>query len=606
MRAIGMLLALCLVAVLTSAQTIGPASKFHIVKFYDPPNETRVKAMLEGGVAVPLADGGVLITNGLELQIFGTNALQLIVNSSRCLYKDEGAIRTGRSPGRDSVRVRTADEKYSLEGNGFLFRQTAEDSSLLISNAVHTLIRRNQDGTNSGAARSTRAGVGAENVEVFSEQFTYSSQSGLGIYSNDVRIVRTNLYIGSGILTLDLPTNEPMRGILAERNVSVDYTNGVAVHAVGQSARYWPDADRIVMTGNPSWRVDTARGSADELIVDRTNQVFQANGHGWLRLPGQSLGSFGSFAAGNAESSRADASTNRWIDIYADSYEFHTNWAAFRDHVRVADSVDDQTRGGMSCTRLTATFVGTNQLQQLIAEQDVIIQKDTNQFTSGKAIYTATNELLELTQNPGWRSGRWQGIGDLIEVRTNEMLVSGHASARIPAAELERLFDSAGTNAPARRSSSITNEFADITCDEYVVRHDAALFQGNVHAVHPQMDWVCGRLSLNTLPSGAKVVLAERAVVFDLANQAGRKVRGLGDRAYYTNWTTSTFTNSVVTLVGAPATLALTNSTLQNNVITYDHLTGNVGVPGAGYKVVVPTPPINSAAFLLQKKKPMK
>ncbi len=598
-------LVLALLAPLAFAQTVGPFSKFQVVKFYDPPNETRIKAMLQGGVAIQLPDGSLLITNDFELQIFSTNALQLIVNGSRCLYKDEGTTRMARSPGQDPVRVRTADSKYSLEGNGFLFHQTAEDSRLLVSNAVHTLIQRGMAGTNS-ATRSARSDLDAENVEIFSEQFSYSSQSGLGVYSNAVRIVRTNLHIGSGVLTLDLPTNAPLRGVLAEKDVSVDYTNGVAIHARGQSARYWPDTDRIVMTGAPSWRADQAQGNADELVVERTNQLFQAIGHGWLRFPGQSLGAFGSFASPDSASSRSAASTNRWIDIYSDSYEFHTNQAVFRGQVRVAESVDNQARGGMTCALLTATFIGTNQLRQLVAEKDVVILQDTNQFTCGKAVYTPTNELLELTEGPTWRSGRWQGKGDLIEVRTNDMLVSGHASARVPAAELEQLFSPGATNAPAQRSNSLTNEFADIFCDEYVVGRDAAAFQGHVHAVHPQMDWYSGRLSLNSLATGAKIVLAEESVVFDLVNQAGQKVHGIGDRAFYTNWVTSTLTNSLVTLLGAPATLTLTNGILRNRIIIYDHATGNVSVPGAGYRVEVPTGSVNSNAFLLQKKKPMK
>jgi lipopolysaccharide export system protein LptA len=599
------LLALALIAAVASAQTIGPVSKFNIVKFYDPPNETRIKAKLQGGVAIQLPDGGLSITNDFELQIFSTNALQLIVNSARCLYKEEEATRSARSPGQDPVRARTADGKYSLEGNGFLFQQSAEDSVLLVSNAVHTLIQRGLGGTNS-AARGARSDLDAENVEIFSEQFSYSSRSGLGVYSNEVRIVRTNLHIGSGVLTLDLPTNAPLRGILAEKDVAVDYTNGVALHAVGQSARYWPDTDRIVMTGAPSWRAEQAQGNADELVVERTNQLFQAVGHGWLRLPGQSLGAFGSFASPGPASSRSAVSTNRWIDIYSDSYEFHTNQAVFRGHVRVAELVDNQARGGMTCALLTASFIGTNQLQQLVAQKDVVILQDTNQFTCGKAVYTPTNELLELAESPTWRSGRWQGKGDLIEVRTNEMLVSGHASARLPAVELEQLFSPGATNATAPRSNSLTNEFADIFCDEYVVGRDAAAFQGHVHAVHPQMDWFSGRLSLNSRATGAKIVVAEESVVFDLVNQAGQKVHGIGDRAFFTNWFTGTFTNSLVTLLGAPATLTLTNGILRNRIIIYDHATGNVSVPGAGYKVEVPTGSVNSNAFQLQKKKPMK
>jgi lipopolysaccharide export system protein LptA len=605
-------LSFALAGLLASAQTpiIGPVTGFHVAQLYEPPNETRIKTLLEGGVAIPLPEGRWLITNGVKLQMFSTNTLQLVVTTSRCLYAtNTDKITTVRSPGSDPVLAKTADGKYSIEGIGFLFRQAqAEDSSFLISNAVHTLVRGSPVATNAAASRRSPPELEAEDIHVVSDQFSYSSQSGLAIYTNHVQVARTNLSLASGVLTLELPMNErQLRRILAERDVAVDYTNGAVIHATGQAALFQPDTDRIVMTGAPTWRVDQAQGGADELIIDRTNQLFQANGQARLRLPNQSLGSLGSLTASDPNASRSAASTNRWIDIRSESYEFHTNWAVFRDHVRVTDSLDDQARGSLACTLLTVIFSGSNQLQQLVAEKEVVIQQDTNQFTGGKAVYAPTNGLLEITGDPAWRSGRSLGKGDLIQVRTNEMLVSGHASVRLPADELERRFASV-TNAPAlRATTSHTNEFADIVCTEYFVRPEAAVFEGNVHALHPQMDWTCGRLSLLSLPTGAKIVLAEKAVAFDLSNLAGQKVHGIGDRAYYTNWVTVTVTNNLVTLLGSPATLTLTNgTTVRNPVITYDHTTGKVGVPGPSYIIEAPASPVDSNTFLLPKKKPIK
>jgi len=66
----------------------------------------------------------------------------------------------------------------------------------------------------------------------------------------------------------------------------------------------------------------------------------------------------------------------------------------------------------MSCGTLTAAFSGTNELQQLVAETQVILEQDTNRFTAGKAVYTGADGMVELTGNPSWRSGLREGKGD--------------------------------------------------------------------------------------------------------------------------------------------------------------------------------------------------
>jgi hypothetical protein len=139
------------------------------------------------------------------------------------------------------------------------------------------------------------------------------------------------------------------------------------------------------------------------------------------------------------------------------------------------------------------------------------------------------------------------------------------------------------------------------------------VFRGKVHVIHPQMDWTCERLSVLSLPAGGKVVFAEHAVVFDLWNPEGQKTHGTGDRAFYTNSLSGPVTNDLLTLVGTPATLAVTNRTTltngafgQNAIIIFDRITGKVTAPGGAYKFVIPASPVDSNTFLLQKKKALK
>jgi len=46
------------------------------------------------------------------------------------------------------------------------------------------------------------------NLEIFSDQFTYSAETGLGIYSGNVRVAGTNLSLTGGQLTIVLPLEE--------------------------------------------------------------------------------------------------------------------------------------------------------------------------------------------------------------------------------------------------------------------------------------------------------------------------------------------------------------------------------------------------------------
>ena len=66
----------------------------------------------------------------------------------------------------------------------------------------------------------------------------------------------------------------------------------------------------------------------------------------------------------------------------------------------------------MSCGLMTLTFSGTNELQKMVAEHQVVIAQEDKQFTAEKADYTGTNGVLELTGNPGWRAGLREGKGD--------------------------------------------------------------------------------------------------------------------------------------------------------------------------------------------------
>jgi lipopolysaccharide transport protein LptA len=227
----------------------------------------------------------------------------------------------------------------------------------------------------------------------------------------------------------------------------------------------------------------------------------------------------------------------------------------------------------MSCGRMTVTFSGTNELQQMVAQEDVVIEQDTAKFTAGKAVYSGETGVLELTDRPAWRAGAREGKGDLLRmnVRSNEMRASGNASMRLPANELGQSFAPTPGAAGKSHSQSATNQFAQIFSDEYTLKPEAALFQGNVRVDHPQTKLVCEQMTV-ALGSGddkTRRVVAEHAVIFDLTGDKGQTYHGKGEKAVYTFNITPTATNELVVLTGNPS-LETTNGTFRNSVIVLD------------------------------------
>src|SRR5471030_96116 len=126
----GSVLVLLAVAFVVRAQptATGHANDFSSVEYYEAPNQQQVKTRLSGAEAVPLA-GGLLVVKQLKLETYTTNGTpEVVVSAPDCVY--DTIKSTASSPGK--VRLQTGDGKISVEGEGFLWRQT--DSLLTISN----------------------------------------------------------------------------------------------------------------------------------------------------------------------------------------------------------------------------------------------------------------------------------------------------------------------------------------------------------------------------------------------------------------------------------------------------------------------------------------
>jgi lipopolysaccharide transport protein LptA len=565
-----------------SAQPITIKGGFKSAEYYPAPNETQMRSLLEGAGAQPQADGRLLVTDA-KYQTFRTNnEVELNVEAPQCFY-DQGQKAISSS---GPLRMQIANGKVSIEGDGFLYQQT--NSILQISNRVHTILHFELLGSQAGPARTNALAEAAPGIDIFSDQFEYSEQSGLGVYQGNVRVAGTNLTATAGRLSILLQKAQAgLQSLTAEQDVVVDYEK---IHATGDRAFYSTDTDLVQLSGQPAWRMEQREGSGDELIFDRTNRVLQANGHARLKMPAQSMGPSSFLSQSTSNSATSLPPTNQFVEIQSANYVLRTNLAVFRDQVKVSDRLGDELRGEMSCGLMTLTFTGTNELQRMVAEHQVVIAQTDRQFTAETAEYTAADGLLNLAGNPAWRAGTREGKGDSMRLRLaqEELLVHGNASMRLPAAELGRTTLTAlGTNQPVKMKVA-TNEFAEIFSNEYLLTPAAALFRGGVRIEHPQIKETCEELTMLTPPELGKdgrMVIAEPAVVFDVVDAQGRSFHGTGDKAVYTHRLTATLTNDMMELTGHPAVLAATNVVGRNRIITLDLTNQKLVAPGK-YNIV--------------------
>ena len=591
------------------AQPVVNVLGFKVPEYYDPPHETQMKSMLEGARAERQPDGRYLITKAKWRTFRVTGEGELAAEAPECIYNP--SQRTVNSAG--PLHVETADGKFSIDGEGFLYRQT--NSTLVVSNRVHTILHPELLQSQAAPTRTNTPAEAAPGIDIYSDRFDYAELSGLGIYQGNVRVTGTNLTSTSERLTIVMPKVEGqaaerrLQSLTAEEDVIIDYEH---IHATGKRALYSADTGLMQLTGPPmpTWRIEEKEGSGDELVYDRTNHVFNASGHARLKMPAQNMGASGFLARPEAAPAASTPPTNQFVDVQCDNYVLRTNLAVFHNQVHVSERLGDQLQGEMNCRLMTLTFTGTNEFQKMVAEQQVVITREDKQFKAERAEYNGTNDLLDLTGNPGWRAGPRNGKGDWLRVNLahEEMFVRGNAFMEMPATELGQSALTELGSGKTGVTKRDTNAVARVFSEEYLVEPDQALFRGGVRIEHPQMKWTCPELTLLSPPELGKtgrMFIAEPDVVFDLLDDQGRNFHGTGKRAVCTRTVSATLTNDLMVLTGNPARLETTNLLGRNNIFTLDLTSHKVTAPGKYYiRVLMPAQSTNT--FQAPKKRTRK
>lgn len=115
---------------------VGHATAFTTDMYYQPPYAEQIELKLSGDEALP--DGALLDIKKLQVQYYNTNGtMQMVARAPQCTYTPLDQVAS--SPGH--LDLDSGDGRFHLEGEGYEFVFGATNSTLVISNHVHTVIQ---------------------------------------------------------------------------------------------------------------------------------------------------------------------------------------------------------------------------------------------------------------------------------------------------------------------------------------------------------------------------------------------------------------------------------------------------------------------------------
>lgn len=458
-------LALFLVlAALAPAQqpAVGRVKNF-IVPDYDAQN--RKKAVLMGAEAVADTNNVWQIT-ALKIESFTPEEkVSWIVEAPTCFYKD--MVKVAYSPG--PITARSADSQLTITGQGFEWRHTAQQ--LRISNAVRTVIHPAAK-TNA----TTAAGLARQDFQITAQEFRFNAQTYEAVYQGQVEArellpanaTNAAMVLNCGLVTVNLgPGGGGLREIQAEHDVR--FQQG-ATRASGGKAVYTASNEVIRLTTMARWETELAEGSGDVLVLDRTNNVFQALGNARARLRPALAGAPISASA-----------TNEAVEVFADT--------------------------------LTAKLPPRGQaVAELAAEGRVQVTRGDQRANGERLVYAgaATNGQAVLTGNPRWQTPEAAGQADRLVFERGRNEFSGQGNGYV---RLRR----AATNAPSQE--------LEAWADRYEFKGDTAALSGNVRVQDPQWRLSCGEVTLQNAPGTNRLdhVIARQQIRVEQRLPAGAK-----------------------------------------------------------------------------------
>jgi lipopolysaccharide export system protein LptA len=371
-----------------------------------------MKFQLTGARGQPEAGNRFRVTEAQVRTFRVTGEPEVVITAPDCVY--DPSKRTASSPGH--LKVQTGDERFSVEGEGFLWQGDA--STLTISNQVRSVIHR-----------ATNAPPGAvEPLVITSRQFEFDMTNFRGVYREQVRGDDPEMEFACGVLTATGSTNsQTFEVLMAETDVSfLGKKDGQRANT--DRAVYTRADDRLEMTGNAAWKQGRQEGRADHAILDRRAQSLQADGNVAWKAPRETLGAGGFFFSTTNAPKHVAAEDSPLVNLYATRFQYYparSNLAIAEGAVRIVDSTNQLT-----CDKLTARSPAPAE-QTAVAEGNVVVTHghEGRGIRSERAVYTKADDKMVFTGKPAWRMERSDGRADRVTVYNSTRAI--HAEGNV-------------------------------------------------------------------------------------------------------------------------------------------------------------------------------
>ncbi len=441
------------------------------------------------------ASGGVYEVTQMRLE----KEKDIMVEAPRCYYdfKNNAAYSSG------PIRVRTADGRLSLSGVGFRWVET----SLFISNNVEALVYRDAP-----VSQTNQAAVSPSNsrtnlpIRVTSQQFEYKIEG--ATFIDNVRAEDAGMDLTCLVLSIQQAAESNSRKIIAETNVVlIDKLTGAQGNGDRAVYAQEKESEWIELAGNAVWTDAERHGTADRFVLDQSAKWIRAEGNARIKVASDSIGQLNAF--GTEKVPAKDKKDNKSHK----SERAEAKPTAPAEFVELAAEVID----------LYLPLTTNAGLRGIVAERKVVIANpsEKSEATSGKAVYTNSTGIVELTIDPVWRLDQKIIRGDVLTLDTTNALFQalGSAYVRLPLTDLARTNAPATATAQTPAGGAVTNEFVDIFSDEFRYQNNLFEFRRQVRGTYLKGEQELARMSCQLLTATYSNVIqsihAEGTVIFE-------------------------------------------------------------------------------------------
>lgn len=378
----------------------------------------RTVALVSGAKMTPSLASGEMEITGFRLETFRyapDRTTELVVESPLGRFGPQGAGSGER------MTLKSADGRFAISGTGWSWGRTT--SMLVISNAVETTLRRETAETNRPP------------ISVRARRFEYHLRTGDARFVEDcVAEDPGRARVSGGELRSRLsPSQTRPESILGTQGVTIELLRGKRPgRARGAQAEYTAATEgreeRIVVSGETTWRFGDSEGAADRLTLLPGLDAYTAQGHALLKLRPR----------GKAGASSPEASSSREaLEIACETID-----AKATNVVLVGPVVARQgDRFEVKAARLEAVLGPDPKTEETTVHfakatggvsarvgkdrEAIALRGDAMAYTLGETSW------IEMTGSPGWEGQGHSGTAEWLRIRPDAQGFEGRNNVQV-------------------------------------------------------------------------------------------------------------------------------------------------------------------------------